>query len=438
MQWPTRCSLLWLVAMFATSAAAIEQVVVASSFPKEVLVAYKKAFEQRYPQYRVELVNFPGTNTIPFLADRKSGSRPDVFWGSSPDSFRSMRSHGLLQPFATENVPGPVPQISNPGADDAERFYKSQALSGYGIMWNTRYLDARAIPAPTSWEDLTKDVYFGHIVMSSPSRSGTTHSIVESILQGFGWPEGWSLILQIAGNCATITERSFGVPNSVASGRFGVGLVVDFLALSGKYTGLPVDFSYAWPFVITTASIGLITEARNPQGGRKFIAFTLSEEGQKLLLQPTISRLPVLQAVFENSTLPGDYRQLVDAARKQPSNYDLGLSESRYLAVGIIFDQLVTFRHRQLVHATKIIHQAQALLQKRPHAQALALVHQAKALVYQPPVSEADGWVASATKMPATRGLTTMAIKEAELSRQISMNYLAATDLAEQALALLQ
>jgi hypothetical protein len=40
--------------------------------------------------------------------------------------------------------------------------------------------------------------------------------------------------------------------------------------------------------------------------------------------------------------------------------------------------------------------------------------------------------------MPATRGLTTMAIKEAELSRQISMNYLAATDLAEQALALLQ
>jgi ABC-type Fe3+ transport system substrate-binding protein len=438
MKWLTRFIFLWVAAMSATSAAAFEQIVVASSFPKEVLVAYKKAFERRNPQYRVEFVNFPGTNTVPFLTDRKTGSRPDVFWSSSPDSFRTMRSHGLLQPFVTGDAPESVSSASNLGTDDSERFYKSQALSGYGIMWNTRYLEARAIPVPTGWGDLTQAAYFGHIAMSSPSRSGTTHSIIESILQGFGWRDGWSLILRIAGNCGTITERSFGVPNSVISGRFGVGLVVDFLALSGKYTGLPVDFVYAWPSIITTASIGLITDGRNPQGGRKFIEFTLSEEGQELLLQPNISRLPVLPAVYAKSALPGNYPKLFLAARQQSSKYDLGLSESRHLAVGIIFDQLVTFRHQQLVKATEAIQSAQRLLQLRPHAQAQSLVDQAIGLAYQSPVSEADGWVVSGAKMPAASRLATMATKEAELGQQITTNYLAAAGFAHQALALLQ
>ena len=44
--------------------------------------------------------------------------------------------------------------------------------------------------------------YFGHVVMSSPSRSSTTHLIFESILQGKGWDAGWSLILRMAGNAA--------------------------------------------------------------------------------------------------------------------------------------------------------------------------------------------------------------------------------------------
>ncbi|MCF8210246.1 MAG: extracellular solute-binding protein [Rhodoferax sp.] len=438
MKWRALCIFLWVTALSATSAAAFESVVVASSFPKEVLVVYKKAFERRNPQYRVEFVNFPGTNTVPFLTDRKTGSRPDVFWGSSPDSFRTMRTHGLLQPLVNGDAVEAVSHASTHGIDDEERFYKSQALSGYGVMWNTRYLEARAIPAPTGWGDLTQAVYFGHITMSSPSRSGTTHSIVESILQGFGWRDGWSLILRIAGNCGTITERSFGVPNSVTRGRFGVGLVVDFLALSGKSTGFPVDFIYAWPSISTTASIGLITDGRNPRGGRKFIEFTLSEEGQTLLLQPTISRLPILPAVYAKSTLPDDYHKLFLQATQQTSRYDLGLSESRYLAVGIIFDQLVTFRHRQLVRATEVIHSAQRLLQHRPHAQAQSLVDQAIGLVYQSPISESDGWVVSGATMPAASRLSSMAIQEAELGRKISTNYLAALGFAQQALALLQ
>jgi phosphoglycerate transport regulatory protein PgtC len=81
-------------------------------------------------------------------------------------------------------------------------------------MWNTRYMAANKLPAPKEWADLVKPEYFGHVAMSSPSRSGTTHLTVETILQGEGWEKGWTQLLQIAGNCAAVTDRSFACPTA--------------------------------------------------------------------------------------------------------------------------------------------------------------------------------------------------------------------------------
>lgn len=68
---------------------------------------------------------------------------------------------------------------------------------------------ANKVPEPREWVDLVKPEYFGHVAISSPSRSGTTHLTVETILQGEGWKEGWAQIIAISGNSAAITERSF-------------------------------------------------------------------------------------------------------------------------------------------------------------------------------------------------------------------------------------
>ena len=40
----------------------------------------------------------------------------------------------------------------------------------------------------------------------------------------------------IAGNFKTVTERSFGVPDGVNSGQFGIGIVIDFFGLSSEAT----------------------------------------------------------------------------------------------------------------------------------------------------------------------------------------------------------
>lgn len=409
-----------MVAMAAPTHAA-SVVLVASSFPKEILSAYKRAFDRSSSEYRVEFVNFPGTNIVSYLQDRPPGSRPDVFWSSSPDGFRALLRHGLLQPAEDARNPDIPTHLGRIEINEASNHYLGQAISGYGIMWNSRYLAARGIPAPHSWEDLAKPEYHGHIVMSSPSRSSTTHLIVESILQGFGWDEGWSLILKIAGNCATITERSFDVPNSIARGRFGLGPVVDFLAFSGKYSGFPVDFSYARPSVITPVSIGLINGARNETGGRAFMRFTLSEEGQRLLLRPEISRLPVLPSVYAANDRPAEYPQLAEVTASYLPTYAPDVSESRYRMVGAIFDQLVTFRHRDLAAISKDIHDIERTLRARPNQNVRRAVVAARNLVFQAPMAEDDELLTR--KASRTRANNAaISVREAEWARRTDKN----------------
>lgn len=206
-------------------------VVVASPFPKELLSAYKRAFDEQSPDFRVEFVNFLAPTLFPICATAP-GSRPDIFWASSPDAFNGLKRYDLLLPITELAKPEIPDSMGKLALNDPAGFYLGQALAGYGVMWNKRYLESRNLLPPRTWEELALPRYFGHIIMSSPSRSSTTHLIVESILQGKGWDDGWTLIMKIAANCATITERTFDVPNSITRGRFGLGPVVDFLALS--------------------------------------------------------------------------------------------------------------------------------------------------------------------------------------------------------------
>jgi hypothetical protein len=209
---------------------------------------------------------------------------------------------------------------------------------------------------------------------------------VETLLQGEGWDKGWSQMLQIAGNCAAITERSFGVPDGVNNGQFGIGLVIDFFGLAGKYSGFPVEFVYPDVTAVVPANIALVSGSKNPGEARRFIAWTVSMEGQQLLYDPKISRLPILPPEAMGGKTPAGYPNPFEIAKRAKVQFDSDLSESRYNVVSAMFDQAITFRLKELQAATKAIHEAEAALAKKPNAQAAALLKQARETAYSPVV----------------------------------------------------
>ena len=279
----------------APTAAQGQQVAVLTSFPKELFDAYKAGFERANPGWTMAVVPKPTPAAITHVRERASRPDVDIFWASAVDAFVFLKANNFLEKYTPpaefrRNVPDKVAGFP---INDADGFFLGFALSGYGIMWNKTYLERNRLPAPKEWEDLVKPVYFGHLVISAPSRSGTTHLTVETILQGYGWQKGWELLLQMGGNMGAITERSFGVPEAVIAGHYGIGVVIDFFGLSAIASGQPIEFVYPSVTAIVPANVAIIKGGPNPDGARRFINFLLSDDGQRLLFKPEIARLPV-------------------------------------------------------------------------------------------------------------------------------------------------
>lgn len=364
----------------AAQTAAAGTVTVITSFPKELTTAYQKAFEAANPGIKVEILNKNTTASVAYIRELPEGQRPDVMWASAPDAFEVLASYKLLQ-SAPEVVNRSAPEkIGNYPLNDPKGMYYGQALAGYGIEWNTRYLKAHKLPVPKEWSDLVRPEYFGHIAISSPSRSGTTQLTVETILQGEGWDKGWTQLLQIMGNAAAVTDRSFAVPDGVNNGQYGIGIVIDFLALAGKYSGYPVDFTYPSMTAVVPANIALIAGAKNADEAKKFMAYTMSVPGQQLLFDPKIGRLPILP--YSMLKPPAGYPVPQDIAKRAKVQFNTELSGQRYPVVISLFDQMVTFRLKELQAATKAIHEAAAALKARPNARGGELLAQARSLAY--------------------------------------------------------
>ena len=431
---------LTLAALFTLAGVAqAGTVTVVTSFPKELTQAYKTAFEKANPGIKLEILNKNTVQGIAYVRELPVGQRPEIFWASAPDAFEVLSSGKLLENIADLANKAAPAKVGNYPINDPQGLYLGQALAGYGLMWNTRYLAANKLPAPKQWADLAKPVYFGHVAMSSPSRSGTTHLTVETLLQGEGWDKGWTQLLHIAGNSAAITERSFGVPDGVNNGQFGIGLVIDFFGLAGKYSGFPVEFIYPDITSVVPANIALVAGSKNPAEAKTFIRYTVSLEGQQLLLDPKISRLPILPP--DQLKVPAGYPNPFEIAKRAKVSFDSDLSETRYNVVSAMFDQTITFRLKELQAATKAIHEAEAALARKPNAQAAGLLKQARDAAFSPVVGQT---------MAGNKdflNLFTANKKDAAVNKQITgledrwnsgarENYARAKTLAEQALGL--
>lgn len=369
--------------VWAQAPALEDRVVVITSFSRDVTGPFATAFQRVHPNTRVEVQNRSTTAAVAFIRESRA-SPPDIFWASAPDAFEVLRNANLLMRYALQ-AQGIPERIGAYPINDPTGHYFGFAASGYGIMYNTRYMTANRLPPPREWEDLARPVYAGHIGISAPSRSGTTHLTVETILQGYGWDRGWALMLAIGGNLVQVSDRSFGVPEAVNSGQYGLGIVIDFFGLSAKASGFPVEFVYPSVTAIVPANVGIIQGARNPRAAAAFVEFLMSPAGQEVLLLPAIQRLPVRPEVYARAPAgyPNPFQDRTLGARV---TFDADKSELRYELLNSLFDRMITNRLAELNAAWRAIHAAEARLGPRAE-QALA---EAKRLASAVPVTEAQ------------------------------------------------
>jgi phosphoglycerate transport regulatory protein PgtC len=426
-----------VLAAAAPAARAESELVIVTSFPKELFEGYKKAFEAATPGVKVIIKPQQTNQGVTYLRETRGRPDADIFWASSVDAFVTLKQDGLLDRVAVpREIAARIPEkVGDFPIHDPDGYFFGFAVSGYGLMWNTRYMQANKLTPPREWVDLAEPRYFGHLVMSAPSRSGTTHLTVETILQAYGWAKGWALLLNAGGNMSTITERSFGAPEAVISGQAGVGVVIDFFGLSAIASGQPVDFAYPALTAVVPASIARVKNGPNGDSATKFITFILSDAGQSVLFTPEIARLPVVPALYAKAPrgYPNPFQLKLGGVK-----FDARLSSARVNLVNALFDQMVTFRHAELKSAWSAIYQAAAAAARAKGAgkstdRAEGLLREARALASSVPLDEAR---ATKELNEAFKGKPEVkARQETEWDTAAKAGYAKARALAEQAQA---
>jgi len=368
--------------------AGTKEVVIVTSFPKELFENYKKAFEVKHPGVTVVINSKPTPAGVTYLQETKAKPAADIFWVSAPDAFQTLKTDGILEKYnPPKEIVAKVPaKIGAFPISDPDGTYFGFAVSGYGLMWNKPYMQTHKLPEPKEWTDLTDPRYFGHLVISAPSRSGTTHLTIEVILQAYGWEKGWGLLLNASGNMGSITERSFGVPEAVNTGQYGIGVVIDFFGLSAIASGFPVDFVYPSQTSVVPASVGVVKGGPNPENARAFVNFLLSEEGQMLLFSKEIARLPVIPDLYAKAPAgyPNPFKMKMGGV-----DFNDKLSSSRRNVVNSLYDHIITFRHAELKGAWGAIYKAEETIAKasgKDLTQAKALVAEARRLAASVPI----------------------------------------------------
>lgn len=427
--------------LVSTSLAGADTVTVVTSFPQDLTDPFKAAFEAAHPGTTLEVVSRNTNAAVSHLQETRSANTIDLMWASAPDAFEVLKTEGLLAKVEVQSE-GIPDGIGGYPINDPDGSYFGFAASGYGIMYNTRYIQANDLPVAKEWEDLKRAEYNGHVAMSSPSRSGTTHLTVETLLQGEGWDQGWATWKWIAGNMNTVTERSFGVPDAVNSGATGFGIVIDFFGLASKASGFPVELVYPSVTAIVPANIGVIENAPNQEGAVKFVEFLLSPQGQQVLLNPAIMRLPVNPAAYENAP-EGFPNPFSEDFAPGAIEFDVDKSGTRYSLVNSLFDVLVTYRLDDLRAAVSAVHKAEAAQAESGNAEAKAMIDEARALIEAMPITEQESLDPSFAEVftisradPETEVVGRQAEVEQSWDSFAVENYRKARELAEQAAAM--
>ena len=216
--------------------------------------------------------------------------------------------------------------------NDPEGLYRGQALAGYGLMWNTRYMQAQQAAGAEG--------------MGRPREAGLLRPRRDLVAFALGHdpphlrdhPAGRRLgqglepdpadRRQLRRDHRAQLRRARRRAERPVRHRPGDRLLRprrEGLGLPGRVRLPERDRDRAGQHRRWSPA------RRAPKARKRFMQFTLSEEGQQLLLDPKISRLPVLPATYAKA--PAGYPNPFGGTIQAKVNFDSDLSESRYYVV---------------------------------------------------------------------------------------------------------
>jgi len=206
---------------------------------------YEEQIEQQlrylrklYPDAEINITYMSSGKLAAKVQAEGKDTEADIALSLSSAYANTLKEEGLLLAFTPES------EYKEEYTDPDSMVLPNGVWCGV-ILCNTEELRRLGLPEPTSYEDLLKPIYKGHIVMANPNSSATGYFFLLGLINLYGEEAALTYFDRLSENIMLYGE-SGSVPSSmVEKGEAVIGLGIDYEGTRMASEGKPVKVVFA-------------------------------------------------------------------------------------------------------------------------------------------------------------------------------------------------
>lgn len=228
---------------------------------------------------KVEAVRMSSGEVMGRIKAEKNNPKASVWFGGPADAFVQAKEEGLLEKYVSANAKQVPAQYK-----DADGYWTGIYIGYLGFVSNQKLLAEKGVAAPKSWEDLLKPEFKGQVVLANPGSSGTSYTMLATIVQLMGEEKGLAYMKKLHEQIKTYPKSGTAPGRMAGQGEAMVG--ISFLHDGIKYReeGMK-DIVLTAPVEGTGYEIGsvaIIKGGPDQEAAQKFVDWALSKKGEEI------------------------------------------------------------------------------------------------------------------------------------------------------------
>ncbi len=276
-----RLALLAATALSALSyahAAQADELVLYCSVDEEWCRVQSEAFK-RETGIDVLMTRKSSGETFAQIKAEEGQPRGDVWWGGTGDPHLQAAQEGLTEEY------------KSPMLDELQDWAVRQAeTSGFrtvgiyagalGFGYNSTLVTENA---PACWKDLLDARYADDIQVANPNSSGTSYTMLATLVQLFGEDEAFKFMADLHKNISQYTKSGSAPIRAAATGETAIGIVFMHDAVSQTVSGAPiVTVAPCEGTGYEVGSMSIIKGGPNPDAAKAWYDWALTAKAQEI------------------------------------------------------------------------------------------------------------------------------------------------------------
>jgi iron(III) transport system substrate-binding protein len=215
--------------------------------------------------------------------------RGDIWWGGTGDPHLQAAEEGLTQEYKS-----PMLSQLHPWAVRQAEQSKYRTVGVYagalGFSYNGPELKKNHLPEPKCWADLIKPVYKDEIQVANPNSSGTSYTMLATLVQLMGEDKAFDYLKALHKNINQYTKSGAAPARAAAVGESLIGITFQHDAVVQVVGGAPlVVVSPCEGTGYEIGSMSIIKGAKNMENAKKWYDWALTAEAQSIGAQAKVS-----------------------------------------------------------------------------------------------------------------------------------------------------